>query len=114
MKINWKQAKIRREELRSGSRESIMLGEAFAIFDLTKGEDLKTIERTARLYYSNYIGACSNPGLYDLLVDYDAFCEIWDYAKEKEEMLIEFQRHFIKSHMDRLDNRMTKEARGED
>lgn len=113
MKIKWKQAKIRREELRSGSRESIPLGEALAIFDLTKREDLKTIEITARLHYNNYFAACSTPGLYNLLVDYDAFCEIWDYAKEKEELLTEFQRHFVKNRMDRLENRMTKEAKGE-
>lgn len=111
MKINWKQAKILREELHNGSRESITLGEAFAIFDLTKTEDLKTIERTARLRYSNDIGAKSKPSLYELLADYEAFCEIWDYAKEKEELLTEFQRHFIRHHYERIENR--GRARGE-
>ena len=113
MKINWKQARILRDELHSGSRESVTLEEAFAIFDLTKKEDLKTIKRVSVFRYTTNTLAGPMPSLSKIYVDDEGFYEIWDYAKEKDELLTEFKRHFIRHHYERMENRARARARGE-
>lgn len=113
MKINWKQARILRDEFHSGSRESVTLGEAFAIFDLTKKEDLKTIKRVSIFRYTTNTLAGPMPSLSKIYVDDEGFYEIWDYAKEKYELLTEFKRHFIRHHYERMENRGRARARGE-
>lgn len=99
MKINWKQAKKLKEEFQNKERERATLGTLFAIFDLTKKEDLKTIERVTILRYSTNTVAGPKPGLYKLYVDYEDFCEIWEYAREKEEMLTEFHQNYVENYL---------------
>lgn len=111
MKVNWNKAKAYEKDFKKGLCSSMPLSHAFFIFDLTKKDDFASISKLINGHVqcsslTGYLSYCR--------VDYEGFCRIWDYAKEKEELLKEFHREFVKNYIMQLENRMAREARGED
>ena len=111
MKIDWEKAKAYKKDMQKGLCESIPLTHAFYIFDLTKKEDFAPLAKVL----NGYVQCSSLTGSpWNCRIQYEGFCRIWDYAKEKEELLKEFHRDFTKNYIVRLEERWKREAKGED
>ncbi len=106
MKIDWEKAKAYKKDMQKGLCESMPLVHAFDIFNLTKKEDFAPIANVL----NGYVQCSSLTNPWTCKIQYEGFCRIWDYAKEKEKALKEFREVFVKNYIAQLKNETAREA----